>query len=90
MIEANAREKYRGLGRHELLCKAYELGRNYTEGSGFCAQCAVAAIHELVDIDDVLVRVANSASGGGVGRIFGTCGALIGGGWFLTTSLVAQ
>ena len=79
MIKAKLREQYRGLSRNELLDKAYELGFNYGKISGFCSQDVVATIHELIDIDDVVVRVANSVAGGMLGRVTGACGTLVGG-----------
>jgi len=36
-------------------------------------------MHEMLDIDDAVVRVATSSAGGQAGRVTGTCGALIGG-----------
>ena len=79
MIKAEVREKYRGLSRQELLDKAYELGFNYEENSESCSQSTAAALHELVDIDDVVVRVATSSAGGHIGEVVGTCGGLLGG-----------
>jgi len=54
------REEYQGLSQQELLDKAYKLGFNYERNSHSCSQCPVAAIHELLDFDDVVVRVASS------------------------------
>lgn len=73
------REKYQGLSRQELLDKAYELGCNYEINSQSCSQSTVAALHELLDIDGVLVRVATSSCGGQADRVVGTCGGLVGG-----------
>jgi len=79
MIRANLRKEYGNLSREELLDKVYELGLNYEKNSGSCSQSTVAAIHELVEMDDVVVRVASSSAGGQLGQVTGTCGALIGG-----------
>ena len=73
------RDKYRDLSRQELLDKAYDLGFNFEKNCGSCSQCTVAAIHELLDIDNVVVKVACSSAGGQCGRVVGTCGGLIGG-----------
>ncbi|GAI22847.1 unnamed protein product [marine sediment metagenome] len=79
MIKAKVREKYRGLSRQELLDKAYELGFNYEKNSYSCSQTTVAALHELLGFDDVVVRVASSSNGGQIGQVVGTCGGLVGG-----------
>ena len=79
MITAKVREKYRGLSRQELLDKAYELGFDYEKNSQACSQCTVAALHELLDLEDVVVRVATSSASGQVDQVVGTCGGLIGG-----------
>ena len=73
------REKYRGLSREELLDKAYELGANYEKYSRSCCQSTVASLHELLDIDDIVVKVATTSAGGQAAQVAGTCGALIGG-----------
>jgi C_GCAxxG_C_C family probable redox protein len=73
------REEYQGLSQQELLDKAYELGFNYERNSHSCSQCPVAAVHELLDIDDVVVRVASSLAAGSAMQFLGTCGALAGG-----------
>ena len=79
MVKAKVREEYRGLSRQELLDKAYELGYNFTNNSHSCSQSTVAALHELLEIDDVVVRVATSLCGGSALQYLGTCGALSGG-----------
>ena len=79
MIKVKTREKYRGSSRQELLDNVYELGFNYEKYSQGCSQSTVAALHELIEIDDVLVRIATSSAGGQAGQIVGTCGGLIGG-----------
>ena len=79
MVKAKVREEYRGLSRQELLDKAYELGFNFEKNSYSCSQSTVAAIHELLEIDDVVVKVATSLSGGTADVFSGTCGPLVGG-----------
>lgn len=79
MIKAKIREKYRGLSRQELLDKVYELGFNFERYSQSCSQTTTAALHELLDIDDVVVKVATSSNAGQDGQAVGTCGALLGG-----------
>jgi C_GCAxxG_C_C family probable redox protein len=39
----------------------------------------MAALHEILVIDDVVVKVATSSCGGHAGMVMGTCGGLIGG-----------
>lgn len=73
------RDKYRSLSREELLDKAYQLGFNFEKYSHSCSQSTAAAIHELVDIDDVIVKVSTSLCGGSASQMLGTCGALAGG-----------
>jgi C_GCAxxG_C_C family probable redox protein len=79
MTKAKVREKYRGLSRQKLLDKAYELGFNFEKNSYNCSQSTVAAIYELLDIDDVVVKVATSLAGGTAEQFSGTCGSLSGG-----------
>jgi len=73
------RSKYHGLSNKELLDKAYRLGFNYEKYSQSCSQSTVAAIHELVDIDDAVVKASTSLCGGSAIQMLGTCGALAGG-----------
>jgi len=73
------RRKYASLSRQELLEQAYELGFNYERYSRSCSQCTAAALHGLLNIDDLVVKVANSSCGGQATQVQGTCGALIGG-----------
>ena len=78
-MKALLRRKYAGLSMAELTDKAHELGFSFEKYSHSCSQSTVAAIHEILDIDDMVVRVATSSAGGQAGRVTGTCGALIGG-----------
>ena len=79
MAKARLREKYHGLSRQELIDAAYELGASFEKYSGSCSQSTVAAIHEVLEIDDVLVKVATSLCGGSAEQFLGTCGTLSGG-----------
>jgi len=77
--KAKLREKYRGLSRQELLDKTYAKGAAYEINSGSCSQCTAAALHEFLEINDAIVRAANSSCGGQASTAQGTCGAIIGG-----------
>ena len=79
MIRANLRKAYKNLPYEDLLDRVYELGLNYEKHSGSCSQSLVAAIYGLIEMDEVVVRVASSSAGGQLGQVTGTCGALIGG-----------
>ena len=73
------KEKYQGLTRPQLLEKVYQLGVGYESNSYGCSQCAVAALHEVIGFDDVIVKVTTSLCGGTASQAMGTCGALAGG-----------
>lgn len=77
--KAELREEYKGLSRQELLDKAYQIGFDTEKTSGSCSQATVYALYKLVDLPEVMVRVASSSCGGQASRVQGTCGALIGG-----------
>ena len=72
-------QPYVGLSRNALLDKANELGYNFTKNSGSCSQSSVAALHELLGFDPMLVKAATSLCGGTAIQHLGTCGALAGG-----------
>jgi len=72
-------EKYRNFSREKLLEEVYDLGVRFEKFSGSCSQCAVAALHEILGFEDVVVRVATSSCGGHARFSSGTCGAVIGG-----------
>jgi len=72
-------KEYRSLPREQLLEKVYDLGFNYPRCSHSCSQCVVAAYHDILGIDEVVVKAATSSCGGQAITILGTCGALIGG-----------
>lgn len=78
-MKAKLRERYVGLSKPQLLEKAYDLGVNFEICCQSCCQSTVAAIHEMLDIDDVVVKVATSSAGGQCAQVVGTCGGLIGG-----------
>jgi C_GCAxxG_C_C family probable redox protein len=73
------KEKYQGLTRHQFLEKVYQLGVGYESNSYGCSQCAVAALHEVIGFDDIIVKVTTSLCGGTASQSVGTCGALAGG-----------
>lgn len=73
------KEKYQGLSREQLLDKAHELGSKYEINSYSCSQCTTAAIHEIVGIDEAVVKSATSLCAGNAFQLVGSCGGLIGG-----------
>ena len=75
----SVRDKYSDLTKEALLDKAYELGVNFERYSGSCSQCTVAALHEILRFEPVIVKVASSSCGGHAGFSTGTCGAVVGG-----------
>jgi len=79
MVKAKVREKYQGLSRQEVLDKAHALGANYHKYSSSCSQCTVAALHDILGFDDVLVKASTSLAGGTAIQMLGACGALGGG-----------
>jgi C_GCAxxG_C_C family probable redox protein len=78
VIKAEITERYRGLSKEQLFDKAYELAYNYVKNSHQCSQSAAAAFCQLIGFDNKIVRALTTASGGHVGQVVGTCGALIG------------
>lgn len=79
MPKAVVRDSYRALDRHGLLEAAYRLGSEFEEFSCSCSQSTVAALHELLEMDDIIVKVATSLCGGTAIQGLGSCGALAGG-----------
>ncbi len=77
--KAKLREKYQGLSREELLDRTYAQGAAYESISGSCSQSTAAALHEFLEIEDAVVRAANSSCGGQAITVIGTCGGVIGG-----------
>ena len=72
-------EKYNGLSKEQLLDKVYSLGVDFERYSGSCSQCTVAALHEILGFEPVIVKISSSSCGGHAGLSEGTCGALVGG-----------
>lgn len=72
-------EKYKGLSREQLLEKVYQLGVDFERNSGSCSQCTVAALHEILGFEPVIVKIASTSCGGQAGCSTGTCGAILGG-----------
>ncbi|TFG16082.1 MAG: C_GCAxxG_C_C family protein [Promethearchaeota archaeon] len=68
------------ISRDEILTKAYELGKKYERKCTGCAQTAVAAIFEALNIwnEDVFRAASGLADGLGLTGD-GSCGALVGG-----------
>lgn len=79
LISMKVVPKYRGLSRKEILDKVYEKGINYEMYTQSCSQCTVAALHDILGFEDVIVKVANSSSGCQASHFVGTCGGLVGG-----------
>ena len=79
MAKGGLRKEYQHLNRAQLLQKSYELGRDYEMMSQSCSQSVVAALWSLLEIDDIVVKVSSSLSGGTAVQFLGTCGALCGG-----------
>ncbi|MFC1841276.1 C-GCAxxG-C-C family (seleno)protein [Thermodesulfobacteriota bacterium] len=73
------KEKYRSLSKEELLDEVYKLGVDFERYSGSCSQCTAAALHEILDFEPVIVKIASSSCGGHAGCSTGTCGAVVGG-----------
>lgn len=66
--------------RRESLDRAFELGKNYEMANGGCPQCTLAAVFEVLGIEDEAVFKAATALADGVGLTGdGHCGALSGG-----------
>jgi C_GCAxxG_C_C family probable redox protein len=66
--------------RAEILKRAYDLGFEYEKTYRGCSQCAIAAIHDTLNIGDDSVFKAGTglAAGGGLTGI-GVCGGYVGG-----------
>ena len=72
-------ETYEGWLKEQLFEKVHMLGVNFERYSGSCSQCTVAALHEILGFEPVIVKVASSSCGGHAGCSVGTCGAVVGG-----------
>ncbi|MFX0011408.1 MAG: C-GCAxxG-C-C family protein [Candidatus Hermodarchaeota archaeon] len=65
--------------KNEIIAKAYELGKKYEKKCTGCAQTAIAAIFESLNIWNEDVFKAGSGLADGLGLTGdGTCGALVG------------
>jgi C_GCAxxG_C_C family probable redox protein len=66
--------------KKELLEKAYELGFEYEKVYRGCSQCAIAAIHDTLNIrDDSVFKAGTGLAGGGGLTGIGVCGGYVGG-----------
>jgi C_GCAxxG_C_C family probable redox protein len=66
--------------KKQLLEKAYELGFEYEKVYRGCSQCAIAAIHDTLDIrDDSVFKAGTGLAGGGGLTGIGVCGGYVGG-----------
>lgn len=66
------------LSRQQLIRQAIELGIKYEKAYHGCAQCALAAILDVLQIDAPDVFQAATGFSGGIACLGGTCGALSG------------
>jgi hypothetical protein len=73
------KRKYRAWSPQALEDRAYELAFTYAKHSKSCAQSVIAAISQMVEIDNSLARIGTSFNGGQTSQSAGTCGGLIGG-----------
>ena len=71
--------EYRGLSKEELLQKAYDKGVDYELNTHSCSQCTVAALHDIIGFEDIIVKVSNSLSGCQASHFMGTYGGILGG-----------
>lgn len=78
-MKATVREKYKNLTKDQLLDKVDDLGSNYEIFSYSCSQCTVAALNEVLEMNDAVVKAATSLCGGTAFQLLGTCGGLAGG-----------
>ncbi|MFC2024293.1 C-GCAxxG-C-C family protein [Chloroflexota bacterium] len=78
-MEVRIRDEYQKLSRQELLETVSGLASKFENYSMGCSQSTIAAIHKIVDVDDIVVKLATSAAGGTAIQTLGTCGALSGG-----------
>ena len=73
------KREYAGLTREQLLEKAYQKGSDYLKNSGACSASTVAALHDILGFDPVLVKASTALSGGTAEQFLGSCGVLTGG-----------
>lgn len=67
--------------KKQLMEMAYQLAHDYDMDFGFCPQCVLAAVQDVMEkgISDEVIQSAHGLSGGGCLTGNGTCGALQGG-----------
>lgn len=67
----------------QIAKKAYDLGFSFEKEYRGCAQCAIAALQDALDIrnpeTDAIFKAATGMAGGGARQIDGNCGAYAGG-----------
>ncbi|MGQ9676164.1 MAG: C-GCAxxG-C-C family (seleno)protein [Chloroflexota bacterium] len=82
-MASNEREKAESQSadaKRQAAERAYALGFEYEQKYENCAQCLLAAVHELVGgVDEALFKASHNLAGGGGLTTKGTCGALSGG-----------
>jgi hypothetical protein len=65
--------------KEELLEQVYERAYAYEQGYGCCPQCVLAAVGDVLGVEnDEVFKAAHALAGGGGLTVSGTCGALIG------------
>jgi hypothetical protein len=79
MAKIRVKKEYQGLSRQVLLDKVWDLGYNFCQSSHSCSQATVAALHEILGFDDIVVKLATSQCAGSAMQFLGTCGTLSGG-----------
>ena len=63
--------------RQQTLDRVYELAFGYERDYGYCAQCVLAAIQEVLGVGtDETIKASQALAGGGGLSGAGTCGAL--------------
>lgn len=72
-------EKYQNHSKEELIRAAYQLGFDYEMHSFSCSQSVLAALHEIIGMDDIVVKCATSSCGGSASETVGECGGYAGG-----------
>jgi len=65
--------------RQQALDRVYELAFEYERDYGYCAQCVLAAIQDVLGVgSDDTIKASHTLAGGGGLSVAGTCGALAG------------
>lgn len=63
--------------------RSYIAAENKRSGVYNCAQAVACAYHDVVGIDEEVLKTVTAAFGTGMGNMEGTCGALVGAGVIL-------